>query len=125
MKPEKPEKKDKKKKGKKANAAPSQEAAVDGMARAASVIGGRWKLRILWALTQGSQRYSAVKRQVGGITDVMLSQSLKELASDGLVERQTSGVESVRITYTLTSRGQSLIPALSLLRDWGETLETT
>ena len=90
----------------------------DRMSQAMAVIGGRWKLRVLWALSDGEQRYSNVKRTVTGITDVMLSQSLKELTADGLVNRCVSSEEPVRIIYSLTEKGQALIPALELINDW-------
>lgn len=131
MKPNKTEKKnkdkDKKKKGKKgALSAPVEQTSKavdktadgDRMSQAMAVIGGRWKLRVLWALSDGEQRYSNVKRTVTGITDVMLSQSLKELTADGLVNRCVSSEEPVRIIYSLTEKGQALIPALELINDW-------
>ncbi|MDD5952725.1 MAG: helix-turn-helix domain-containing protein [Oscillospiraceae bacterium] len=132
MKAEKADKKEKKKKGKK-KAAPSPAVTVDrtahlletdGMEKALSCIGGKWKLRILWAMQDGEeQRYSEIKRKVGTITDVMLSQSLKELGSDGLAERKQYDDLPPRVTYRLTPDALRLVPVLHLLSDWGSTLE--
>lgn len=137
MKNEKADKKDKKKKGKKKaaeqaisaarqTAAPTglpADSAEDAMEKALLRIGGKWKLRILWALRDGEeQRYSELKRQVAGITDVMLSQSLKELAESGLVQRRQYGDLPPRVAYRITETGGGLIPALRLIAAWGETI---
>ena len=59
---------------------------TEPLAFAVSLIGGKWKLRVLWALSAKSgRRYGDIKRDVPEITDMMLSQSLRELTSDGLI----------------------------------------
>lgn len=134
MKEEKLDKKDKKKKAKKKSAeqpVPAQPAPADttdqpsgdGMERAVALIGGKWKLRILWALRDGEeQRFSQIRRQVPQITDVMLSQSLRELCQGGLLLRNQYGELPPRVAYRLTETGAGLLPALSLLADWGASL---
>lgn len=135
MKSEKAEKKDKKKKGKKKaaqavektaeKAAKKAAAAVseDGMDKALQLVSGKWKLRVIWALRGGEEmRYSEVKRQVLGITDVMLSQSLRELAEDGMVERRQYGDLPPRVSYIITEKAAGLLPALEAMAMWGETV---
>ena len=135
MKSEKAEKKDKKKKGKKkaaqavektAEKAAKKAAAVvseDGMDKALQLVSGKWKLRVIWALRGGEEmRYSEVKRQVLGITDVMLSQSLRELAEDGMVERRQYGDLPPRVSYIITEKAAGLLPALEAMAMWGETV---
>ena len=131
---EKAEKKDKKKKGKKKAAQAEKPvtkpaakkqttASEDGMDKALQLVSGKWKLRVIWALRDGQEmRYSEVKRQVPGITDVMLSQSLRELAEDGLVERRQYGDLPPRVSYVLKEKAEGLIPALEAMSMWGETL---
>lgn len=138
MKNEKAEKKDKKKKGKKKaaqaaekpaekaaakKAAPAAAASEDGMDKALQLVSGKWKLRVIWALRGGEElRYSEVKRQVTGITDVMLSQSLRELAEDGMVERRQYGDLPPRVSYIITEKAAGLLPALEAMAMWGKTV---
>lgn len=135
MKNEKTEKKYKKKKGKKKaaqtvekpveKATAKRQAVVseDGMDKALQLISGKWKLRVIWALREGQEmRYSEVKRQVTGITDVMLSQSLRELTEDGMVDRKQYGDLPPRVSYVLTEKAAGLIPALEAMAVWGETI---
>lgn len=88
---------------------------------AAAAVGGKWKLRILWTLRSGEPvRYSEIRQQVPGITDMMLSQSLRELASDGLVERRQYQEIPPKVEYCITPGGAELIPALQSIRAWAE-----
>ena len=82
-------------------------------------VGGKWKLRILWALRDGSsKRYRQIKDEVSGITDMMLSQSLRELCADAFAERRQFQEIPPRVEYRLTPGGAELLPALSLLVQW-------
>lgn len=83
------------------------------------VAGGKWKMRILWALQDGeSRRYGEIKAAVSGITDMMLSQSLKELCADGLLQRQQYQEIPPKVEYRLTPGGKTLLPALAALCEW-------
>lgn len=85
------------------------------------LIGGKWKLPILWHLAdQEPVRYNALKRSVMGITNRMLNKCLKELEEKGLVTRAAYQEVPLRVEYSLTPRGQSLLPALRHLYAWGE-----
>lgn len=87
---------------------------------ALEVVGGKWKLAIICALAEHSPaRYSELRRKVNGITNVMLAQSLKELESYGLVDREQFNEIPPRVEYTLTGKGMTLMPALRHLAEWG------
>ena len=82
-------------------------------------IGGKWKLRIMCALVQdGTTRYGEMKRKIDGITNTMLSSSLRELERDGLVIRTQFPTVPVRVEYTATEDCRSLMPILMQLIEW-------
>lgn len=84
------------------------------------LIGGKWKLSIICLLKDGSpMRYNHIKRSIPGITNMMLSQSLKQLEEYGVVIRKQYNEVPVRVEYQLTENGFSLLAVLNLLSDWG------
>jgi DNA-binding HxlR family transcriptional regulator len=90
------------------------------VAYALSLIGGKWQLPIIWVLSRNTVlRYNELKRKVSGITNMMLSQSLKELEHNGLVARTQYMEIPPRVEYSLTEAGLSLLPALEELARWG------
>lgn len=90
---------------------------------AASAVGGKWKTRILWAMRSESPlRYGEIKQLVPGITDMMLSQSLREMAASGLVQRRQFQEIPPKVEYLLTAAGAELIPAIELLSAWAEKM---
>lgn len=90
------------------------------VAYALNLIGGKWHLQIIWALYKKPvQRYNELKRRVDGITNMMLSQSLKELEQYGLVNRTQYPEIPPRVEYSLTEEGQVLIPLIRELWKWG------
>lgn len=90
--------------------------------RVLDLIGGKWKILILCAIDQkGTARYGQLRKMIFGITNTMLANSLKEMESDGLVLRTVFPDEMpVRVEYTLTQKGNSILPILLELKDWGE-----
>ena len=89
------------------------------MGEALRIIGGRWKLRILCALyVDGTQRYNDLTKKVMGITNAMLSSSLKELEADGIITRKQYEQIPPRVEYSLTERGRELWPILHRLAHW-------
>lgn len=84
-----------------------------------SAIGGKWKLLILWNLTGGVLRYGELRRVLPGVTHKMLTQQLRELEADGLVEREVFPVVPPHVEYRLSSSGRALVPVLDSMRDWG------
>lgn len=88
---------------------------------ALNLIGGKWKLPVLWHLFDAeSVRYNELKRSVVGITNIMLTQCLRELETAGLVRRDDFGEVPPRVEYSLTGQGRELLPALRELYKWGE-----
>lgn len=87
---------------------------------AMQAIGGKWKIPIICALSQGPVRYNTLLRNITGITNTMLASSLKELEQDGLVKRTQYPEMPVRVEYSLTEKCSPLINALIILRQWGE-----
>jgi DNA-binding HxlR family transcriptional regulator len=90
-----------------------------GLEAALDVIGGKWKIVILWHLNHGPRRFGELKRLVVGITEKMLIQQLRELESDGLVERKAYPEIPPKVEYSLTAMGVSLREALGPLCEWG------
>ncbi len=86
------------------------------------VIGGKWKLVILWHLSEQTLRFSELEKRISGITQKMLAQSLRELENDSLVSRKVYAVIPPKVEYSITKNGQSLGKVLKQLDDWGETL---
>jgi DNA-binding HxlR family transcriptional regulator len=85
-----------------------------------NMLSGRWKLPILWRLSFGNIRYNELKRQVQGITNIMLTRSLQDLEMHGLVERIQYSEIPPHVEYGLTAQGKKLVPALVALRGWAE-----
>ena len=90
-----------------------------GLEAALDVIGGKWKVLILWALRSEAYRFGELRRLVPGISEKMLIQHLKEMESDGIVKRRDFKEVPPRVEYALTSFGQSLYVALAPLCEWG------
>ena len=83
------------------------------------MIGGKWKLRILCTLSvDGTQRYNDLVRKTAGVTNAMLSSSLKELEADGILVRKQYEEIPPRVEYSLTERGRALWPILHQLAHW-------
>lgn len=78
----------------------------------------KWGLLLLIALTEGEQRWSALRRRADGISEKMLAQTLRTLEHDGLVSRHAHGTIPPRVDYRLTSRGQEVSALLVPLATW-------
>ncbi|MFF2481123.1 winged helix-turn-helix transcriptional regulator [Paenibacillus sp. NPDC058071] len=85
------------------------------------VIGGKWKSVILCHLTHGKKRTSDLKRVMPAITQKMLTQQLRELECDDIVNRIVYNQVPPKVEYELTEYGWTLKPILDLLCNWGET----
>lgn len=92
---------------------------VCGIEAAMDVIGGKWKVLILWALDEKPCRFGELRRAVPGVTEKVLSSHLKELEDDGIVHREEYAEVPPRVEYSLTPRGVSLNAALGPLGEWG------
>jgi DNA-binding HxlR family transcriptional regulator len=87
--------------------------------RTLDVIGGRWKVLILWQLFQGQRRFSELFRALDGVTQKMLTQQLRELEKDGIVHRQVYPQIPPKVEYSLTPLGKSLRPVVDAMCEWG------
>jgi DNA-binding HxlR family transcriptional regulator len=85
------------------------------------MIAGKWKLTILWQLCQGTKRFNELQRLLPNISQGILTQQLRELEGDGLVHREIYKEIPPKVEYSLTEVGQSFIPVLQVIRDWGKT----
>ncbi len=85
------------------------------------VIGGKYKVMIIWFLYQNKVlRYNELQKTIKGITPKMLISQLRELEDDGIIERKIYPVVPPKVEYSLTAKGESLIPILLEMRKWGE-----
>ena len=86
-----------------------------------SFIGQKWKIPIMWHLAdEGTLRYNELKRDIPGITNIMLTKSLQELEAHHLVFRKQYDTIPPKVEYSLTERGKTLIPVLKELDKWGK-----
>jgi len=84
-------------------------------------IGGKWKTVILWYLAISPHRYSELRKKLMMVTERTLSLQLKKLEEDGLVNRKVYTKKApMKVEYSLTKFGESLIPLLEVLSTWGE-----
>src|SRR5438477_11500390 len=81
-------------------------------------IANRWTALTVQALAGGTKRYSEVRRALGGVSHKMLSQTLRGLERDGIVERTVHPVVPPKVEYSLTPLGQSLVKPLVMLCEW-------
>jgi DNA-binding HxlR family transcriptional regulator len=88
------------------------------------VIGGRWKIPILWRLGKRTWRYNELRRELAGISHKMLTQQLRELEQHGLITRTVHPVVPPHVDYALTSLGRSTLPIIESLRGWGSAYRT-
>lgn len=85
-----------------------------------SLLSGKWKLLIIRDLLAGPQRYSALKKSIIGISQKMLTESLRELEADGLVERTVYPEVPPKVIYNLSELGDTLRSVIDALADWGD-----
>ena len=93
-----------------------------------NILGGKWRIPILWYLKDGGLRYNELKRQLKGITNIMLTRSLRDLEEHGLILRIQHSQIPPHVEYFLTDDSKKLIPALLLIQEWSKehiSLENT
>lgn len=83
------------------------------------VLGGKWKPIVLWWLGQGPLRFSAIRQRVPGVSEKVLTTSLRELERDGVVHREVHASVPPKVVYSLTSVGAELGDAMRALCAWG------
>lgn len=86
---------------------------------ALDIVGGKWKMPVLWRLNKKVWRYGELKKDLGIITHKMLAGQLKELEKAGLIERKVYPVVPPKVEYSITKKGKTVIPVIESLREWG------
>ncbi|MBX7222324.1 MAG: helix-turn-helix transcriptional regulator [Blastocatellia bacterium] len=86
---------------------------------ALDIIGGKWKMPILWRLKDRTCRYGELKRSLTATSHKVLAEQLRELERDGLVERRVFAQIPPKVEYSITELGRSVIPLIEELRLWG------
>ena len=104
-----------------ATLAPQREACCSLYHQAVELVGKRWTGAIVMVLLEGPARFSEIKECVPDLSDRLLSERLKELESEGLVERHVLEGVPVRVQYLLTDKGMALGPALASLKSWAQS----
>lgn len=84
-----------------------------------NLIGGKYKALILWHLAEGPLRFSQLHRSISDATPKMLTQQLRELEASDLIHRKVFPVIPPKVEYSLSQVGQTLVPLLTAMRDWG------
>ena len=87
---------------------------------AVELVGRRWSGAILFSLIGGPRYFSDVAAAVPGVSDRLLSQRLRELETEGLLERAVHAGPPARVSYRLSEQGEALVPALEALYDWAQ-----
>ncbi len=88
---------------------------------ALNVIGGKWKSVILFRLSEGTLRFNELRRLLPNTTQRMLTNQLRELERDGMINRKVYAQVPPKVEYSLTELGRTLEPLLANLWDWGKT----
>jgi DNA-binding HxlR family transcriptional regulator len=88
---------------------------------AVAAIGGKWKLILIYHLSQSPQHFAALRRLAPGISQKVLTDQLRELEDDGIAERRRTGTAPAPVIYSLSAYGRSLLPVLESVLDWGRT----
>ena len=88
--------------------------------QALALIADKWAVLIIATLAGGTRRYNALRRELAGVSQKMLTQTLRDLECNGLVERTVYPDTPPRVEYGLTPLGRTLVEALTVLRDWAD-----
>lgn len=84
-----------------------------------NILGGKWKLKILWQISKGAVRFNELQRRLGKITTKTLTQQLRELEDQEIIQRTVYPDNPPKVEYALTELGKSIYPVLKSLCDWG------
>ncbi len=84
-----------------------------------NVLSGKWKVQAVWRLSFGPRRFAELRNLLPGVSEKVLTAQLRELESDGVINRTAVRSSPPKVTYSLSPSGQTLIPLLEGLCDWG------
>lgn len=93
---------------------------VYGIAYTQNILSGRWKYIILWFLKTKERRYSEIKAFLWNISQGSLTKQLRELETDGLIQREVFPEVPPRVEYSLTTKGREFIPILDMMENFGK-----
>ncbi|RYF19774.1 MAG: transcriptional regulator [Flavobacteriales bacterium] len=88
------------------------------MTRTMATIGTKWKPIIIYTIGRKPQRFGVIHAKMGIISRKILTEQLKELQEDGIIEREAFKELPPRVEYSLTEKGMELLPILNMLTDW-------
>ena len=86
---------------------------------ALAAIGGKWKLIIVYWLAESPKHFAALRKAMPGISQKVLTQQLRELMNDGIVNREPKGAVPAPVVYSLSEYGRSVLPLVEDVRLWG------
>lgn len=93
---------------------------VCGMSLAIDVVGGKWRMQLMWVLGAEPQRFGQIRRTLAGVSEKVLSENLRGLEAAGVVRREVYPEVPPRVEYSLTPLGEDLARALRPLEEWGD-----
>ncbi|WP_459550050.1 winged helix-turn-helix transcriptional regulator [Nocardia sp. X0981] len=90
------------------------------MSLAIDVVGGKWKMHLMWVLGEDPQRFGQIRRTLDGVSEKVLTENLRQLEASGVVRREVYPEVPPRVEYSLTPLGRDLARALRPLEEWGD-----
>ncbi len=84
------------------------------------IIGGKWSMPIIYMLSKGTMRFKELERSIEGINTRMLVKELKNMELNGILTRQVFATVPPTVEYTLTNKGEKLLPSIVSLHKWGQ-----
>lgn len=93
---------------------------ICGMSIAIDVVGGKWKMHLMWVLAEGPVRFGQIRRKLDGVSEKVLAENLRQLEASGVVHRELYAEVPPRVEYSLTPLGVELNKALAPLEIWGD-----
>ena len=84
------------------------------------IIGGKWAMPIIYILSKGKMRFKELERSVEGINTRMLVKELKNMEANGIITREVFSTVPPTVEYTLTKKGEKLLPSIVSLHNWGQ-----
>jgi DNA-binding HxlR family transcriptional regulator len=103
---------------------PVHEATSCAVAATAEIIGAKWTALLVHDLSEGPRRFSELEHSCAGISPRTLSERLRALEDDGVVERRSYAESPPRVEYELTDKGQALLPIIAEMRRFGHAFLT-
>ena len=89
------------------------------VAATAEIVGAKWTALLVHDLSEGPRRFSELERSCQGISPRTLAERLRALEAEGILERQSYPETPPRVEYSLTAKGQSLLPIIDAMREFG------